>query len=415
MDEVQDHQEVASFHYSDADGDGEISLEDARTRWRNYGLSDRRIEEVWQRVAQLGTGRKGGITFRAFNEGFEEIWRPIEQEGMERYQKIKTIGRGAHGVVRLVKTRDGGHAVMKKVDLTSLGDKQRHSALQEIQLLYRLEHPAIISYHEAFVFEGHLMIAMDYAAGGDLQGRVSAQKKLGQPFPEPVVLEWFSQVLMALQFIHGHKVVHRDLKAGNVFLTDAGRIKLGDFGIARVLGGTHEMASTVVGTPYYLAPEIIESKPYSTPADMWSAGVLLFEMAALELPFQATNMPALMLRIVFRKMEQLPKHVSSTISELVTMLLDLAPLHRPSASQLLELDVLASVSRALTAPPPPSPWRAHRISSAGVGVSPIVGRSKPQGLSPMGGALESPQSSPGAEQWNHRKPLPSLDPQVCQI
>lgn len=100
-------------------------------------------------------------------------------------------------------------------------------------------------------------------------------------FPEELVLSWFTQICLALKHCHDRKILHRDLKSQNIFLTKRNIVKLGDFGIARVLSNTKSIAKTVVGTPYYLSPEIIESSPYSFKSDVWSLGVLLYEMCAL--------------------------------------------------------------------------------------------------------------------------------------
>lgn len=109
-------------------------------------------------------------------------------------------------------------------------------------------------------------------------------------FSEDLVLSWFTQICLALKHCHDRKILHRDLKSQNIFLTKKNIVKLGDFGIARVLSNTGSKAKTVVGTPYYLSPEIIESHPYSFKSDVWSLGVLLFEMCALQPPFNATSL-----------------------------------------------------------------------------------------------------------------------------
>ena len=96
----------------------------------------------------------------------------------------------------------------------------------------------------------------------DLQGKL---------LPEDTILEWFVQICFALKHVHERKVLHRDLKTQNIFLMASGQIKLGDFGIARVLDATKDYAKTMVGTPYYLSPEIIEDRPYNFKSDVWSA------------------------------------------------------------------------------------------------------------------------------------------------
>lgn len=95
---------------------------------------------------------------------------------------------------------------------------------------------------------------------------------------------------LAVKHVHDRKILHRDIKAQNVFMVKNGLLKLGDFGIARVLNQTSEMAATVVGTPYYLSPEIVQSNKYGFPTDIWSLGVLLYEICALRPPFNGANL-----------------------------------------------------------------------------------------------------------------------------
>lgn len=104
------------------------------------------------------------------------------------------------------------------------------------------------------------------------------------------MLNWFTQICLAIKHTHDKKILHRDLKSQNIFLTKRGILKLGDFGIARVLSNTKSRAKTVVGTPYYLSPEIIRNEGYSFKSDIWSLGVLLYEIAALQPPFNAASL-----------------------------------------------------------------------------------------------------------------------------
>jgi len=338
----------AVFRYLDVDNDDFLSIHKANERLNDFGLSDADIQRLFD---TLDTNRDGKISWDEFVSGYRTTWRAVEKAAMDRFQKMKTIGRGAFGVVRLVKKKEtGALLVMKKVDVTDISDKERGAAVQEITLLAMLRHPAIICYHEAFVHRGSLCVVMDYADGGDLAQKIEEHKTAETTIEDTQVLTWFVQICLALQMIHEHKVVHRDLKAGNIFLTAKGAIKLGDFGIARVLAGTCEMASTAVGTPYYLAPEIIEGKKYDQLADMWSLGVVLYELAALQLPFKASNMPALMLRIMQGQYDPLPGHCSAAVVKLVQQLLQLECEVRPSINELLQsAELKAHESAALFA------------------------------------------------------------------
>lgn len=131
-----------------------------------------------------------------------------------------------------------------------------------------LSHPNIVKFIEVFkTKKGKLCIVMDFAdgmikmyidwsnLGGDLQNRMKEQR--GKNFSEAQVLEWFTQICLGLKHIHDRKILHRDLKGQNIFLTKQGIVKIGDFGIAKVLATTMQNARTVVGTPYYLSPEIV--------------------------------------------------------------------------------------------------------------------------------------------------------------
>ena len=117
---------------------------------------------------------------------------------------------------------------------------------------------------------------MVYCEGGDVYSKIKASK--GKNFSEDVILEWLVQMGLALFYLHERKILHRDLKSQNVFLTKNGLIKLGDFGIAKCLDTTLAQAKTFIGTPYYLSPEIVQSLPYSFKSDVWSLGICIIEM-----------------------------------------------------------------------------------------------------------------------------------------
>ena len=120
--------------------------------------------------------------------------------------------------------------------------KQREEALNEITVLKALRHPYIVTYRESFMEKKCLCIVMDYADGGDMYNRIAKQKEIGCLFPEEQILDWFVQMALAMNHIHDKKILHRDLKTQNIFLTGTGDIKIGDFGIARVLQHTYDCA-----------------------------------------------------------------------------------------------------------------------------------------------------------------------------
>ncbi|XP_071058411.1 serine/threonine-protein kinase Nek1-like, partial [Pseudochaenichthys georgianus] len=181
---------------------------------------------------------------------------------------------------------------------------------------------------------GCLYIVMDYCAGGDLFKKINSQK--GVLFSEEKVLDWFVQICLALKHVHDRKILHRDIKSQNIFLTKDGTVQLGDFGIARVLNSTVELARTCIGTPYYLSPEICENKPYNNKSDVWALGCVLYEMCTLKHAFEAGNMKNLVLKIIRGSYPPVSLHYSQDLRSLLGLLFRRSPRERPSVSSVLE-------------------------------------------------------------------------------
>lgn len=218
---------------------------------------------------------------------------------LKKYKKIKYLGKGSYGAAILVELRSNPAQkfVIKEIVIGNLKPAEQQAAKNEAEVLHQMTHSNITMYIESFVENSKLYIVMEHADGGDLTAAVQRRKASGQRWPEEEVMRIFVQICLALKHVHDGNILHRDLKSQNIFLTLKGIVKLGDFGIAKVLDASEDQARTQIGTPYYLSPEICENKPYGRKSDVWSLGVVLFELVALELPFQAQSLPALVHRI----------------------------------------------------------------------------------------------------------------------
>jgi NIMA (never in mitosis gene a)-related kinase len=205
---------------------------------------------------------------------------------MEKYTIEKVVGEGSFGKALLCKRKaDGRRCIIKQIAINKMGPKEAKQTEQESALLARLRHPNIVSFWESFKdinnpSKKYLYIVMEYADGGDLSDLLKKQR--GKNLTEKKVITLFVQICLGMKHVHDRKILHRDLKPQNIFLTSAGMIKLGDFGIAKVLSNTGELASTQIGTPYFMSPEILNNLRYNNKTDIWSLGCVLFEMMSLK-------------------------------------------------------------------------------------------------------------------------------------
>jgi serine/threonine protein kinase len=264
----------------------------------------------------------------------------------EDYTKLRKLGQGSFGSIFLVQDWVARKPyVMKEVDLSHMNEQGRLEALKEVGFLSQLNHPNIISYKEFFkretaaVGRGQkqkrvLYIIMEYADGGDLSQRIKQQRGF---FSESQITEWLTQICLCLKHMHDRKILHRDIKSENVFLTKDHQVKLGDFGISKNLAHTFALAHTRIGTPYYLSPEICLNKPYDTKNDMWALGVVIYESMSLKHPFDADSMEKLLDKIVRGRPASLPRQYSQQLRDVVDWLLKKDPRKRPSVNELLKV------------------------------------------------------------------------------
>ncbi|SBS86143.1 NIMA related kinase 2, putative [Plasmodium malariae] len=229
------------------------------------------------------------------------------------YEVIKAIGRGSFGIVTAVKDNKGEIFVVKQIDMTCMNYKEKTNVVNELKTLVEVSvHPFIVRYKEAFIEGSVLYVAMDYCSKGDLSKYIKKNKEMKTFIPEAKIKRWLLHIITAIKFLHDKKLIHRDLKCNNIFLDEHERAKVGDFGLSKLLEQT-EQTSTLCGTIGYMAPEVCKNVTYSFPADIWSLGVILYELISLKQPFKSHN--ANMLSVVQKICEDEPDPLPSNYSE----------------------------------------------------------------------------------------------------
>ncbi|XP_064427454.1 serine/threonine-protein kinase Nek9 isoform X2 [Mirounga angustirostris] len=270
-----------------------------------------------------------------------------EQEELH-YIPIRILGRGAFGEATLYRrTEDDSLVVWKEVDLTRLSEKERRDALNEIVILALLQHDNIIAYYNHFMDNTTLLIELEYCNGGNLYDKILRQKD--KLFEEEMVVWYLFQIVSAVSCIHKAGILHRDIKTLNIFLTKANLIKLGDYGLAKKLNSEYSMAETLVGTPYYMSPELCQGVKYNFKSDIWAVGCVIFELLTLKRTFDATNPLNLCVKIVqgIRAMEVDSSQYSLELIQMVHACLDQDPEQRPTADELLDRPLLKKRRREM--------------------------------------------------------------------
>ncbi|XP_044153394.1 LOW QUALITY PROTEIN: STE20-like serine/threonine-protein kinase [Bufo gargarizans] len=242
----------------------------------------------FRKIFKLGGDKK--------KKQYEHVKR--DQNPEELWEIIGELGDGAFGKVYKAQNKETGIMAAAKV-IDTKSEDELEDYMVEIEILASCNHPNIVKLLDAFYYENNLWILIEFCAGGAVD---AVMLELERPLTEPQIRVVCKQTLEAMLYLHDNKIIHRDLKAGNILLTLDGDVKLADFGVSAKNTRTLQRRDSFIGTPYWMAPEVVmcetsKDKPYDFKADVWSLGVTLIEMAQIEPPHHELNPMRVLLKI----------------------------------------------------------------------------------------------------------------------
>ncbi|KAJ7997191.1 hypothetical protein DPEC_G00226390 [Dallia pectoralis] len=275
---------------------------------------------------------------------YEHVHRDINPN--DQWEIIGELGDGAFGKVYKAKNKETGALAAAKVIETST-EEELEEYMVEIDILAKCDHHYIVKLLDAFYYDAKLWIMIEFCPGGAVD---ATMLELDRGLLEPQIKVICRQMLEALVYLHSMKIIHRDLKAGNVLLTLDGDIKLADFGVSAKNTRTLQRRDSFIGTPYWMAPEVVmcetmKDAPYDYKADIWSLGITLIELAQIEPPHHELNPMRVLLKIAKSEPPILdqPSKWSQEFSDFLKVALDKNPESRPNAAKLLEHPFVSSV------------------------------------------------------------------------
>ncbi|CAL6005593.1 Kinase [Hexamita inflata] len=259
------------------------------------------------------------------------------------FEIMQQIGRGTFGVVYKCKRRkDGGIYVLKELKLSGCTGEEVQTAINECNILAAVDSDYVVRYYDSFIDNSTqtLWLVMEYAAHGTLRDIIIKSKDY---ISEQDAWYYITQMILGIASLHSSHIIHRDIKSLNVFVADGSNgqkyaLKFGDMGVSKQLNSTIIMSQTLVGSPYYLSPEICRSEKYNIKSDIWALGVTFYEMLNKgKHPFLAQNQAALLVNIIKGKYKPLPAQYSQQLIDLVRWCLQQDPSKRPDVFSLLAI------------------------------------------------------------------------------
>ena len=247
------------------------------------------------------------------------------------------LGIGSYGTVYKVTKKDSNDIyVIKQISLFGLTPEEIKDVKLEAKILNTIKSPYVVKYFDSFEEKNFLNIVMEYCDGGDLGKFIEEKKAKKEYLIEDLIWIIFIKITLGLAAIHKQKILHRDLKTLNIFLTKNLDVKIGDLGVAKILSNSGCFAKTLIGTPYYLSPELCEEKPYNYKSDIWALGCILYELCTFKHPFNAKSQGGLILKILESEPKPIGNNYSNDLQSLINKIFEKKMEKRPSCQDILK-------------------------------------------------------------------------------
>ncbi|KAF1949639.1 Pkinase-domain-containing protein [Byssothecium circinans] len=256
------------------------------------------------------------------------------------YTKQQCIGGGSFGkVYKGIDRRTGQLVAIKVIDVENAEDEV-DDIITEIAILSGMNSPYVTKYYGSYLHGTDLWIVMEFCSGGSC-----ADLMKPGPIGETEIAVMLKELLMGLTYLHDDHKLHRDIKAANILVSANGQVKLADFGVSGQLSATMTKKNTFVGTPFWMAPEVIKQSGYDHKADIWSLGITALELAHGEPPYADIHPMKVLFLIPKNPSPQLSGNFSRQFKEFVELCLQKDPRQRPSAKQLLQTDFIRKAGK----------------------------------------------------------------------
>jgi len=257
------------------------------------------------------------------------------------YKLERIIGKGSYGVIYSAKKLNNNKIyAIKKIKFSNIPHYETRNIINEIKILASHNCPYIIQYISVFIHINDICIVTEYAQKGDLLQLIKKHKNNRTKFTENEIWNYFLQICISLQYLHKNSIIHRDIKTANIFIDENNNIKLGDFGIIKILQPYMMFTQTRIGTPLYMGPEIYKHLRYNTKVDIWSLGCVLYEMITLKPAFMANNMSALQNKIIYGKFDIITDNYSIELKNLLNVLITVNPYRRYSIDNIFNMPII---------------------------------------------------------------------------